>query len=87
MTVEDERERRGRIAKMRSLLFSHEVKAKRVKKIKSKTYHRLLKKDRLKKASEALLDPEAAKELARKHDFERAKVKLFIVIIICSCSL
>lgn len=60
---------------MRSLLFRHEMKAKRIKKIKSKTYHRLLKKDRLKAASaETQIDPEAAKDLARKHEYERAKV-------------
>lgn len=60
---------------MRSLLFRHEMKRKRVKKIKSKTYHRLLKKDRLKAASaESLMDPEAAKEEARKQEFKRAEV-------------
>ena len=37
---EEARERRGRLAKMRSLLFKHELKAKRVKAIKSKTFHR-----------------------------------------------
>lgn len=60
---------------MRSLLFRHEMKRKRIKKIKSKTYHRLLKKDRLKSASaEMLMDPEAAKEAAIKQEFKRAEV-------------
>ncbi|XP_024026216.1 uncharacterized protein C57A7.06 [Morus notabilis] len=77
VSVEDERDRQNRIAKMRSLLFRHEMKAKHIKKIKSKTFHRLLKKDRLKAASsENQIDPEAAKELARKHEFERAKERI-----------
>lgn len=69
------KERQDRLAKMRNLLFRHEMKAKRVKKIKSKTYHRLLKKDRLKAAaSEIEMDPEAVKELAMKQEFKRLQV-------------
>lgn len=75
ISVEDYLEERNHVAKMRSLLFRHEMKRKRIKKIKSKTYHRLLKKDRLKAASaEMLMDPEAAKEEARKQEFKRAEV-------------
>lgn len=60
---------------MRSLLFQHEMKAKRIKKIKSKTYHRLLKKDRLKGTAAAMeMDPEADKEFAMKQEFKRAEV-------------
>lgn len=67
--MEDVRERQNRLAKMRSLLFRHEIKAKRVKKIKSRTYHRMLKKDKLKAASADLeVDPEAAKEYAEKQE-------------------
>lgn len=51
------------------------MKARRIKKIKSKTYHRLLKKDRLKGTAVAVeMDPEAAKELAMKQEFKRAEV-------------
>ncbi|KAL6649907.1 hypothetical protein ACP70R_014131 [Stipagrostis hirtigluma subsp. patula] len=75
--VEDVRERQNRLAKMRSLLFRHEMKAKRVKKIKSRTYHRMLKKDKLKAASADLeADPEAAKDLARKQEFKRAEERM-----------
>ncbi|KAJ1297193.1 hypothetical protein BS78_01G358800 [Paspalum vaginatum] len=75
--VEDVRERQNRLAKMRSLLFRHEMKAKRVKKIKSRTYHRMLKKDRLKAASADIeADPEAVKEYARKQEFERAEERM-----------
>lgn len=73
--MEDVKDRQDRLAKMRNLLFRHEMKAKRVKKIKSKTYHRLMKKDKLKAAaSEIEMDPEAAKELAKKQEFKRLEV-------------
>lgn len=77
ISVEDVKDRQDRLAKMRNLLFRHEMKAKRVKKIKSKTYHRLLKKDRLKAAAtEIEMDPEASKELAMKQEFKRAEERL-----------
>lgn len=64
---------------MRSLLFRHEMKAKHIKKIKSKTYHRLLKKDRLKAISSQIeVDPEAAKEYAMKQERQRAEVYCFL---------
>jgi U3 small nucleolar RNA-associated protein 14 len=51
------------------------MKAKRVKKIKSRTYHRLLKKDKRKASSADLeADPEAAEESAMKQEFKRAEV-------------
>ena len=44
LTVEEAKERRVRMAKMRSLLFAHEQKSKRLKAIKSKGFHRHAKK-------------------------------------------
>lgn len=44
LTVEEAKERRERMAKMRSLLFAHEQKSKRLKAIKSKGFHRHAKK-------------------------------------------
>ncbi|KAI4349673.1 hypothetical protein L6164_010233 [Bauhinia variegata] len=77
VSIEDEKDRQSRIAKMRSLLFRHEMKAKHVKKIKSKTYHRLLKKDKLKAASSQMeMDPEAAKEYAMKQERRRAEERM-----------
>ncbi|KAK4413376.1 putative protein C57A7.06 [Sesamum alatum] len=77
ISVEEVMDRQERLAKMRSLLFRHEMKAKRVKKIKSKTYHRLLKKERKKTAEAALqMDPEAAKEHAMKQEFKRAEERM-----------
>ncbi|KAG9457289.1 hypothetical protein H6P81_001797 [Aristolochia fimbriata] len=77
VSVEDVKERQNRLAKMRSLLFRHETKAKHIKKIKSKTYHRMLKKERLKAASTQVdMDPEAAKELSMKQEFKRAEERM-----------
>lgn len=77
ISVAEVRDRQDRLAKMRSLLFRHEMKAKHIKKIKSKTYHRLKKKDRLKSASVDLqTDPEAARELAEKQERKRAEARM-----------
>lgn len=77
ISIEDVKDRQARLAKMRSLLFRHEMKAKRIKKIKSKTYHRLLKKDRSKALeAEIQLDPETAKDLAMKQEFKRAEERM-----------
>ncbi|PPS20197.1 hypothetical protein GOBAR_AA00399 [Gossypium barbadense] len=74
ISEEDYMKHRDHVAKMRSLLFRHEMKQKRIKKIKSKTYHRLKNKDKLKvESAEMLMDPEAAKEQARKQEFKRAE--------------
>ncbi|KAI7744563.1 hypothetical protein M8C21_012837 [Ambrosia artemisiifolia] len=77
VSAEDVKERQDRLAKMRSLLFRHELKSKRVKHIKSKTYRRLLKKDKSKAGSiDTEMDPEAAKELAEKQEFKRAEERM-----------
>ncbi|XP_057793654.1 uncharacterized protein LOC131010239 isoform X3 [Salvia miltiorrhiza] len=77
ISIEDVKERQERLAKMRDLLFRHELKAKRVKKIKSKTYHRLMKKDKAKSAEASIrMDPEAAKEHAMKIEFKRAEERM-----------
>ncbi|GAB2278133.1 hypothetical protein Dimus_012830 [Dionaea muscipula] len=77
VSIEDVKERLNRNAKMRHLLFRHELKAKHIKKIKSKTYHRLKKKDKQKAAAiDMQADPESAKELARKQEFKRAEERM-----------
>ncbi|KDP28173.1 hypothetical protein JCGZ_13944 [Jatropha curcas] len=77
ISAEDVKDKWNHIAKMRSLLFRHEVKMKRIKKIKSKVYHRMLKKDRLKVSSDEMhMDPEAAKEQAMKQEFKRAEERM-----------
>eukprot|EP00252_Welwitschia_mirabilis_P010496 TRINITY_DN2378_c0_g1_i2.p1 TRINITY_DN2378_c0_g1~~TRINITY_DN2378_c0_g1_i2.p1 ORF type:complete len:1024 (+),score=313.79 TRINITY_DN2378_c0_g1_i2:359-3430(+) len=77
VTVDEVKERQNRLAKMRSLLFRHELKAKHLKKIKSKTYHRLLKKERSKAGlGDIPTNPEAAKEYALKQEFKRAEERM-----------
>ncbi|KAI3829578.1 hypothetical protein L1987_03704 [Smallanthus sonchifolius] len=77
VSAEDVKERQDRLAKMRNLLFRHELKSKRIKHIKSKTYRRLLKKDISKVGSTDIeMDPEVAKELAEKQEFKRAEERM-----------
>ncbi|KAL2931776.1 U3 small nucleolar RNA-associated protein 14-like protein B [Bienertia sinuspersici] len=77
MSMEEVKERQDRLAKMRSLLFRHEVKAKHIKKIKSKTYHRIKKREKLKAASLGpQTDTEAARELAEKQERNRAEARM-----------
>ena len=51
VSAEDLAKRREELARMRSLLFRHEEKAKHMSKIKSKDYHRRMKKSARLKAS------------------------------------
>ncbi|KAI3925417.1 hypothetical protein MKW98_015765, partial [Papaver atlanticum] len=77
ISVEDVKDRQNHLAKMRSLLFRHEMKSKHIKKIKSKTYHRLKNKDKLKTSfSDEQMDPDSAKELAFKQEFKRAEERM-----------
>lgn len=80
--MEEVKERQQRLSKMRSLLFQHEAKAKRVAKIKSKTFHRLDKSKRMRDFMET--DEEAAKEAALKQEQKRAEVcyMFFHVLIV-----
>ena len=77
LTFEEAQARRDRLAKMRALLFYHELKAKRVKAIKSKEYHRRLNraaKRKAAKAGDAGDDDEALRAAAEDAEFERVKV-------------
>ncbi|KFK30830.1 hypothetical protein AALP_AA6G031200 [Arabis alpina] len=77
VSMEDHIKDRNHSAKMRSLLFRQDLKSKRIKKIKSKTYHRLKKKDLMKSGvGGALMDPEMAKEESRKQEFERLEERM-----------
>ncbi|KAJ0791057.1 putative small-subunit processome, Utp14 protein [Helianthus annuus] len=77
VSAEDVKERQDRLAKMRNLLFRHELKSKRIKSIKSKTYRRSLKKEKSKAGSiDTEMNPEAAKELAEKQEFKRAEERM-----------
>lgn len=61
---------------MRSLLFQHEAKSKRVAKIKSKTFRRLDKSKKMRDFMET--DEEAVKEAALKQEEKRAEVRSFL---------
>ncbi len=77
LTFEEAQARRDRLARMRALLFYHELKAKRVKAIKSKEYHRRLNraaKRKAAKAGEAGDDNEALRAAAEDAEFQRVKV-------------
>eukprot|EP00271_Cylindrocystis_brebissonii_P022634 TRINITY_DN878_c0_g3_i1.p1 TRINITY_DN878_c0_g3~~TRINITY_DN878_c0_g3_i1.p1 ORF type:complete len:1258 (-),score=449.77 TRINITY_DN878_c0_g3_i1:103-3876(-) len=83
LTVEEVLERKERLSRMRALLFRSELKAKRVKKIKSKTFHRLLLKSEKRARANAAggdasahMDPEEAKELAIKQEYKRAQERM-----------
>ncbi|CAA6669107.1 unnamed protein product [Spirodela intermedia] len=77
ISIEDMKNIQNYRAKMKSLLFRHEMKAKRIKKIKSKTYHRMLKKGKLKEGSdEGLTNPDVIKEQAMRREFKRAEERM-----------
>lgn len=74
LSVEEVAERRAELAKMRELMFRAEAKAKRVAKIKSKTYRRIKKKEKAKLAAKlGELDEEDDEETRLKREVERAR--------------
>ena len=83
LSAEEAKARKEELAKQRALLFYHEVKAKRLKKIKSKEYRRRLKKAEKKKSNAAtgedgmlLLDEEELKQQREEAEYARAKERL-----------
>ncbi|CAG2119480.1 unnamed protein product, partial [Medioppia subpectinata] len=84
MSLEEAKLRHKELQKMRALLSYEEVKLKRQAKIKSKRYHRILKREKLKKSVEEFedikkSDPKAAidklQELDKLRALERASLK------------
>lgn len=81
LTVEEVAARRAELAKNRELLFRAEAKAKRVAKIKSKTYRRLRKKEKAKLAeklgegNDDELDDEGRLKMEVERARERATLK------------
>ncbi|KZT73253.1 Utp14-domain-containing protein [Daedalea quercina L-15889] len=75
LSVEEVKARRAELAKMRDLMFRAEAKAKRVAKIKSKTYRRLKKKEKAKLAAKLGEDEsdDNDEEAQRKREVERAR--------------
>ncbi|RPD64660.1 Utp14-domain-containing protein [Lentinus tigrinus ALCF2SS1-7] len=76
LSVEEVAARRAELAKMRDLMFRAEAKAKRIAKIKSKTYRRIKKKERARlaeKLGEAEDDDLDDEEARLKREVERAR--------------
>jgi len=82
VSPEEIKERRKELQRMRSLLFYQEQKMKKAAKIKSKAYHRILKKEKQRKQSELSLeqleelDPELAEKERMKIETERARERV-----------
>ncbi|NXT22735.1 UT14A protein, partial [Syrrhaptes paradoxus] len=78
MSLEEARQRRAELQRARVVQSYYEAKARREKKIKSKKYHRVLKKSKRRKALKEFeqlhkLDPEAA--LARLEELEQLRMQ------------
>ncbi|XP_055674005.1 U3 small nucleolar RNA-associated protein 14 homolog A isoform X1 [Falco peregrinus] len=78
MSLEEARQRRAELQKARVIQSYYEAKARREKKIKSKKYHRVLKKSKRRKALKEFellhkLDPEAA--LAKLEELEQLRMQ------------
>ena len=82
MDAAEAKARKEELAKQRALLFYHEVKAKRLKKIKSKDYRRRLKKAEKKRQEGAgedgmlMLGKEELQQQQEEAEYERAKERL-----------
>ncbi|KAI9747397.1 MAG: hypothetical protein M1815_004249 [Lichina confinis] len=81
LSVEEARDRRAQLRMARELLFREELRAKRIKKIKSKSFRRIRRKEREKVAgtthsalsAEGMLDPEEEQE---RIDRRRAEARM-----------
>lgn len=78
--VNDDRERR-QLARIRTILRAEQIKARRLKKIKSKAYRKLLRKKELKGMAELIArldkdDPEAAEEVKAELEKKLSNVRL-----------
>lgn len=81
LTPEAAAARRAQLMKMKNRLFYAEMKAKRQAKIKSKTYHKIQKRDKLRRQAEeqaqlAEADPEGAKEAGMRMEKERIRERM-----------
>nr|SVE86835.1 EOG090X08JJ [Daphnia similis] len=78
MSLKEALERRRELAKSRALQSYQEAKARRQNKIKSKTYHRLLKKEKMKnhvKEFEALKEHDPQRALEKLEQLEKRRIE------------
>ena len=75
LSIEDVQRRTAELRKARELMYREELKAKRIKKIKSKSYHRIKKKERLRQeeAIQSALAEERDGEPDSEEEMEREK--------------
>mmetsp|Transcript_10987 Transcript_10987/g.20294 ORF Transcript_10987/g.20294 Transcript_10987/m.20294 type:complete len:693 (+) Transcript_10987:94-2172(+) len=81
LTMEEYKKRRGQLAQIRALMFYHEQKQHHIKKIKSKKYRKIRKKQREKLKAAALEaavedDEELVKELKEKEEVARIQERM-----------
>lgn len=81
LTMEEYKKRRGQLAQVRALMFYHEQKRHHIKKIKSKKYRRIRKKQRERLKESALEvaienDDELAQELKEKEEVARIQERM-----------
>jgi len=81
LTPEELSKRSDHLARMKSLLFHHELKVRRMNKIKSKAYRRMKKRAKLKQMEATLeemkeLDPQAYEEEQRKQEMKRIEERM-----------
>ena len=81
MSMEEQVKRSQELSKLRGLMFYDEIKARRQNKIKSKKYHRILKREKekeKKKEIELMLeeDPEAAMEYNKQQEMKRIRERM-----------
>ena len=75
LSIEEVQQRREELQKMRSLLFFEERKLKRAAKIKSKSYHRIKKRERERLAKKAEIDADQEEARKERLDFETQRAK------------
>lgn len=73
LSVEEIAQRRGELRKMRELMFRAEIKARRVGKIKSKTYRRIKRKEKELTGEKINGDDDEGEEGILKKELERAR--------------
>lgn len=74
MSVEDLKKRNSELRLMRELMFREEKRAKRIKKIKSKQYHKIQKKARLR--NQEMVEGSDMESDGEEHDIKRAQERM-----------
>lgn len=74
MSADDVKKRTSELRLMRELMFRDEKRAKRIKKIKSKQYRKIQKKERMK--NQEMVEGSDAESDAEDHDLKRAKERM-----------